>query len=92
MNVEIGIIATLIGISLSYLGYRKGVLDEYKKKGEHQGNISTDIKYIREKTDDVLLEQKDIRRSLDGYSERLVRVEESSKQAHKRIDGIEGRD
>lgn len=89
MNIELGIIATISGILFAYLGYRKGVIDEYKKKGTNEGTLKSDIKYIRERTDDVYLEQKDMKRSFNEFSERLVRVEESAKQAHKRIDSID---
>lgn len=88
MSVELGVIATIAAIVFSYLGYRKGANDELKKEGNDSGTFRSDLKYIRERTDDVYLEQKDIKRSFNGFSERLVRVEESSKQAHKRLDGM----
>lgn len=89
MNVELGVIATVASIVFAYLGYRKGVKDECRKEGVDSGSLRTDLKYIRERTDDVYLEQKDIKRSFTDFSERLVRVEESSKQAHKRLDSME---
>lgn len=89
MSVELGVIATIASMAFGYLGYRKGINDECRKEGSDSGSLRTDLKYIRERTDDVYLEQKDIKRSFTDFSERLVRVEESAKQAHKRLDNID---
>lgn len=51
--------------------------------------MQSDISYIKNRTDDVLLEQKDTNKSINALSERVTRVEESAKQAHKRIDKVE---
>lgn len=48
--------------------------------------LSADIQYIKRRVDDVLLEQKDTNKTLDAHAERIARVEEAVKQAHKRID------
>jgi septal ring factor EnvC (AmiA/AmiB activator) len=58
------------------------------ENGRQDGVIQTDIEYVKRRIDDVLLESRDINKRLDVYAERLTRVEESSKQAHKRLDEI----
>jgi len=47
------------------------------------------MEYIKHRIDDVLLEQKDTNKSVNALAERVSKVEESAKQAHKRIDRIE---
>lgn len=87
----ISLIGTMCGIVFGYLGYKKGVKDEYKNLGASEGSLQSDISYIKKRTDDVLLEQKDTNRNMNLMNERLTRVEESTKSAHRRIDGVEGR-
>ena len=48
-----------------------------------------DIKYMRNSVDDMRLDVKEVARKQDALGERLIRVEESTKSAHKRIDTIE---
>ena len=62
---------------------------DYKNEGQVEGSVKTDLTYIKKRTDDVLLEQKDTNRQLSLLTERLVRVEESTKAAHKRLDNFE---
>ncbi|MEG1609533.1 MAG: hypothetical protein RR348_06655 [Clostridia bacterium] len=52
--------------------------------------IGADNQYIKRRIDDVLLEQRETNKTLDAHGERLTRVEESAKQAHKRIDELSG--
>lgn len=96
----IGSVGTLMGILFSYIGYRQGAqkqkeAEEERKKeeGEESGTLKTDVVYIKRRIDDVLLEQRDtnkaisdVNKALGTLSERVTRVEESTKQAHKRID------
>ncbi|WP_426251383.1 hypothetical protein [Paenibacillus pabuli] len=42
--------------------------------------------YIKRGVDDIRLEQRAQAQRVDVLSERVTRVEESAKQAHKRID------
>lgn len=79
--------SALAGVVFGYFGYRRGL----KKDGEKDGELKSDTEYIKMRIDDVLLEQKDTNKSLISLSERVTRVEESAKQAHKRIDGLEHR-
>lgn len=80
---------TLCSIIFGYVGYSKGIKTENYNSGNEKGNIKTDIQYIKRLMEDVLLEQRRINDTLGSHSERITRVEESAKQAHKRIDRIE---
>lgn len=82
----IGLAGTVCGIIFGYIGYKKGLQDEYKGIGEDKGGLKADITYIKKRTDDVLLEQRETNRNMNLLTERVARVEESAKQAHKRID------
>ena len=85
----IGVVGTISGIIFGYLGYSRGQRKDSRQLGSDSGALKTDIEYIKRRTDDVLLEQKDTNKTLGNLSERVTRVEESTKQAHKRIDKLE---
>lgn len=85
----IGAVGTVCGIIFGYIGYQKGLRTDFYKEGSDDGTLKADTQYIKRRIDDVLLEQKDTNKSFNILSERVTRVEESSKQAHKRIDSIE---
>ncbi|WP_150112247.1 hypothetical protein [Clostridium hydrogeniformans] len=51
--------------------------------------LSTRLDYISKGVDDIRLDIKAQDRQIADMNSRLIRVEESSKSAHKRIDTIE---
>jgi len=54
--------------------------------GENKGVMMSDIGYIKAGVDDLKRENRETRSAIGELSERVTRVEESTKQAHKRID------
>lgn len=91
MEVTIGVIATVCSLIFGYAGYQKGQKDENKKAGNSEGILNTDIQYIKRRTDEVLLEQKDTNRNIGFLTERVTRTEEGIKAVNSRVDAIEGR-
>lgn len=87
--VFIGTLSTLLGIFIGFFTLKRTLKQDYKAEGEISGQLRSDLSYIKKRTDDVLLEQKDTNRNLSLLTERLVRVEESAKGAHRRVDLVE---
>lgn len=85
----IGVLSAILGIFLGLFGAKRSLQQDFKREGETEGSFRADLAYIKKRTDDVLLEQKDTNRNLSIITERLVRVEESSKSAHRRLDELE---
>lgn len=85
----VGAAAAVSGVAFGYLGYQKGVRRESRQAGSVEGERKADLEYIKHRTDDILLEQKDTNKSINALAERVTRVEESTKSAHKRLDLIE---
>ena len=92
-ETAITVIVSVVGtLSATWLGWstkakeqRKEVQDEAKSDAA----IKMDIQYIKRGVDDVRLEIRSQGQEVKMIAERVTRVEESSKQAHKRIDRIE---
>lgn len=86
----IGATGTVCAMIFGYLGYQKGLKTDAHDSGASQGELRSGITYIMRRVDESLLEQKEVNKNLNSLTERVTRVEESSKQAHKRIDNIAG--
>ena len=84
----IAIVGVLSGVIFWYIGYQKGCKQESLQEGEEEGTLKSDTRYIIRRVDDILLEQKDTNKSINLLAERVTRVEESAKQAHKRLDKL----
>ncbi|WP_027633397.1 hypothetical protein [Clostridium hydrogeniformans] len=89
MSVEIGVICTLLGALLGYLGFRRNENKDIKEDAKSNAHLSTTLAYISKGVDDIRLDIKAQDRRTTDIDSRLIRVEESSKSAHKRIDTLE---
>lgn len=48
--------------------------------------VKSDLNYIKNRVDEMLIDQKAMAQSMGEMNVRIARCEESAKQAHKRID------
>lgn len=70
----------------------RGRQQDEKDAGERDGMLLSEIGYVKSGIDDIKTHQRtQDERHLETV-ERLTAVEQSAKQAHHRIDRIEGRD
>ncbi len=97
-ETKVSILCTVLSLTFAVLGYLVAYLtfQRNKKKddvaeGQSKGAMASDIGYIKASVDDIKREIADQKRTVGEHGERLTRVEESTKQAHKRIDGIENK-
>lgn len=88
ISAVIGIVGAISGVALGWSGYARTHNNKTRKDAEHDAILRTDMDYIKRGVDDIKLEQKMQHNEMNELSERVTRIEESTKQAHKRIDGI----
>lgn len=81
----IGLCCTVLGAIIGYITFIKKIKDEAKEGGK----VTLDLEYIKKGIDEIRLDNKENDRKISNIIERMVKVEESSKSAHKRIDHIE---
>ncbi len=74
------------GIVLGWLGRSRTV----RRDGAEDGELRASVNYIRQGVDDLRVELRAQGQRYDMLAERVTRVEESAKQAHRRIDRLEG--
>ena len=91
-NVLIGIVCAILGALLSWLAYPRNMKKDSNDAGRETGIVLTELGYIKSGVDDVKTEQREQRKTNTEIISRLSAVESSAKQAHKRIDRIEGRE
>jgi hypothetical protein len=82
----LSVAAALSGIALGWLGRSRSL----RQDGAEDGELRASVKYIREGVDELRFEIKAQSQRYDVLAERVTRVEESAKQAHRRIDRLEG--
>lgn len=85
------VVAILTGISgmiLGWLGRARTVKKDIAQEAGAGASLHTDVEYIKRGVDDIRLDVRMQGQRVDGLSERVTRLEESSKQAHKRIDQL----
>lgn len=78
------------GIILGWIGRTRAFKQEITQEATSDAVLRADVGYIKAGVDDVRLEQRQQRARFDELSEKVARVDESAKQAHKRIDRLEG--
>ncbi|MGG1878123.1 hypothetical protein ABDI30_11220 [Paenibacillus cisolokensis] len=86
------IIAALAGVSgilLGWHGKTRAYREDITKEVTADASLQTDVSYIKRGIDDIRVDLRMQGQRMDGLAERVTRVEESSKQAHRRIDRIE---
>ncbi|WP_077704930.1 type II secretion system protein [Virgibacillus dokdonensis] len=89
MTVELGIVVAILGLVVSYLGYQLNKSKSIKTDSRDTAEVRSELGYIRKGVDDIRIDLKANEKNIAHLSERVTRVEESSKQAHKRIDNME---
>jgi hypothetical protein len=84
-----GIIIAVGGLLLSYLTYQFNKVKETKSESRQDAKIQAQLDYIGKGVDDIRIDLKANERQMVALGERVTRVEESTKQAHKRLDTVE---
>ncbi len=85
----ISVASAISGIILGWKGHANEAKSQSERHTTHDTKLRTDMDYLIRGVDDIRLEQKSQDRKLDDICDRVTRVEESAKSAHKRIDRIE---
>lgn len=81
--------AAISGIILGWLGRSRTIRQDTAEEASRDAMLRSDVEYIKRGVDDLRIEQKVQGQKFDVLAERVTRVEESTKQAHKRIDKLE---
>lgn len=86
----LGVLGTVCAIVFGYAAFSRGRKKDDSEEGKQDGTLLTEIGYIKSGVDDIKRKQdKQDEQYIDVIS-RITAVEASAKQAHKRLDRMEG--
>ncbi|PFW61561.1 hypothetical protein [Bacillus sp. AFS075034] len=89
MTIEIGVLIAILSLAISYFAYSLNRSKALKSDGQQGAEMKAKLEYISKGVDDIRIDQKASEKQMILFGERITRVEESSKQAHKRLDNLE---
>ncbi|UAT31982.1 hypothetical protein K7T73_07115 [Bacillus badius] len=89
MTIEVGVLIAGLSLLVAYLGYQLNKQKAIENEGRESAEVKSELRYIRTGVDDIKIDIKANEKQMIALGERVTRVEESSKQAHKRIDNME---
>ncbi len=96
ITIFLGTVSTVCAILFGYAAYMRNKQKDCETEGRTSGAVLTEMGYIKSGIDDIKRKQeRQEEKQEQQYIEivgRLTSVESSAKQAHKRLDKIEGQD
>lgn len=87
----IGIIVGIGGFIFGLVTFFRNKKSDDAQEGRKDGTILTELGYIKSGVDDIKRKQEKQDDQNLVFAERLSSVEASAKQAHKRLDAMEGK-
>lgn len=89
LTVLIGVLSTLLGMTVTILKLKKDDNKDIKEKAINESKVGQEVFYISKNIEDIKYNQRSFTEELKGVNERLIKAEESIKNAHNRLDHIE---
>ncbi len=82
-------VASVCAITFGYAAFARNRKKDESEAGKNSGVMLTELGYIKSNTDSIMRKQEKQDEQHIQVVERLTSVEQSAKQAHKRIDRLE---
>ncbi len=90
MDINTGVLIALIGCIVGLAGWLRNHDSDNNKETSNMTTVIVKLENIRVSISDLKLDLKRTAEDLQSIDRRLTVVEESTKQAHKRINEIKG--
>ena len=84
----VAVVGGIAGIVFGLVTLFRNKKQDDNQQGRESGTVLSDLGYIKAGVDEIKSEQKEQRKTNIEFITRLTAVEESTKQAHKRIDEL----
>lgn len=89
MEIAVGAISVLLGMAISYLTFMRNRDKDTINKAKEEAQMDTDLRHISRGVDEIRVDMKSNGKQMDRMQEQLIRIDESTKSAHKRLDKVE---
>jgi hypothetical protein len=90
--ISIALLCSLVGGAIGVLTFTRNKAKEDRSEGHQHGQMYAELGYIKSGIDDIKTEQREQRQFNTETATKLATVEASVRQAHLRLDRLEGRD
>jgi len=84
----ISLFGTIFAVIFAYIAFMRNKKTDDKAEARQSGSVFTELGYIKSGIDDIKSKQAEQEQKHIDVVTRLVKVEESSKRAHQRIDEL----
>lgn len=91
IDALIGLAAGVAGVVFGTVTYLRNKRSDDAEDGKKDGIVLAELGYIKSGVDDIKRKQEKQDERNEAFASRLAAVEQSAKQAHRRIDTLEGR-
>lgn len=95
MTIEVALLLSVVSVAFSiFFGLknnRRSDTKEIEERVRENTKINMKLDNIALNTSDIKNELSAMKKDVSGHEERIIKVEDSAKSAHHRIDGIEDR-
>lgn len=88
-KISIALLCTVLGVVISYLTFQRNKDNSIRAETKENAFTSAKLDYISKGVDDIRLDIKAQDRKIEDISDKVARIDESTKSAHKRIDRLE---
>lgn len=85
-SISVAILVGVGGLIMAALTYYAGTKKQSKQDGKLEGQVATDLSYIKHGIDEIKKEQIASNEKYEKLLERIITNEEKTKSAHKRLD------
>lgn len=95
MTIEVALLISFVSVAFSvYFGLknsRRTDTKDIEERVKENTRINTKLDSIGQTTQEIKTEISSMREDIKSHNDRLIKLEESCKQAHHRINGLEER-
>lgn len=88
-GITIGVICSAVGALVGILGFIRYSKQDVKQETSNSTRVEIKLDYAITGINEIKSDIKDTRKDVAILQDRLTRVEESTKSAHHRIDGLQ---
>ncbi len=85
----IGIICAILGGVIGVLGYKRTVTKDIQTETKEGAIMATKLDFISQGVNNIQVKMEAQENKFGAMNEKIIRIEESTKSAHKRIDEFE---
>lgn len=89
-NTILGLVFGFSGMMLGWLSWLRSRKKDSEAETGQSITFRVDLEYIKRGVDDIRVDQRRLRDEMGTMADRLARVEESAKSAHRRLDEYAG--